>query len=51
MEWLEWEGTLEGVGLVTLRRIAEMMREHYEGHVEGVVRLAPKIQRLCQAEL
>ena len=33
-EQLEREGTLEGVGPVTLKRLAEMMREHDEGHAE-----------------
>jgi hypothetical protein len=33
-EQLEREGTLEGVGRLTLGRLAEMMREHDEGHIE-----------------
>ena len=33
---LEREGTLEGVGSITLRRLAEMMREHDEGHLEDL---------------
>jgi hypothetical protein len=33
---LQREGTLEGVGKITLRRLAEMMREHDEGHLEDL---------------
>ena len=33
-EQLEREGTLEGVGRLTLGRLAEMMREHDEGHID-----------------
>jgi hypothetical protein len=33
-EQLERAGTLEGVGKITLMRLAEMMREHDEGHIE-----------------
>ena len=39
-------GTLEGVGSVTLRRLAELMREHDEGHLEDLRVLS---QRLRQA--
>ena len=45
------EGTLEGVGPVTLKRLSEMMREHDEGHVEDLRVLSQKLQRLRQAEL
>lgn len=33
VEQLELEGTLEGVGRVTLGRLVEMMSEHDEGHL------------------
>jgi DinB superfamily len=33
LEQLELEGTLEGVGRVTLGRLVEMMSEHDEGHL------------------
>jgi hypothetical protein len=33
-EQLERDGTLEGVGRLTLGRLVEMMREHDEGHIE-----------------
>lgn len=33
---LEREGTLEGVGKLTLGRLAEMMREHDEAHIEDL---------------
>jgi len=33
-EQLERDGTLEGVGRLTLTRLVEMMREHDEGHIE-----------------
>ena len=35
-EQLGREAILEGVGRITLRRLAEMMREHDEGHLEDV---------------
>jgi len=35
-EQLRREGTLEGVGRITLRLLAEMMREHDEGHLEDL---------------
>ena len=40
------EGTLDGVGTITLKRLAEMMREHDEGHLEDLRVLS---QRLRQA--
>jgi len=43
---LSREGTLEGVGSVTLRRLAVLMREHDEGHLEDLRVLS---QRLRQA--
>jgi hypothetical protein len=45
-EQLKREGTLAGVGTITLRRLAEMMREHDEGHLEDLRVLS---QRLRQA--
>lgn len=33
---LEREGTLAGVGGITLKRLVEMMREHDEGHLEDL---------------
>ena len=33
---LEREGMLAGVGKITLKRLAELMREHDEGHLEEV---------------
>ena len=35
-EQLRREGMLEGVGKITLKRLAEMMREHDEGHLEDL---------------
>jgi hypothetical protein len=43
---LNREGTLAGVGTITLRQLAEMMREHDEGHLEDLRVLS---QRLRQA--
>ena len=43
---LSREGRLEGVGSVTLRRLAELMSEHDEGHLEDLRVLS---QRLRQA--
>jgi hypothetical protein len=40
------EGTLEGVGRITLRRLAEMMREHDEGHIEDLRVLRQRLKRL-----
>ena len=39
------EGTLAGVGSITLRRLAEMMREHDEGHLEEVRVLSERMKR------
>jgi hypothetical protein len=44
-EQLRREGTLEGVGSITLRRLAEMMREHDEGHLEDLRGLQRRIER------
>lgn len=35
-EQLEREGTLEGVGKLTLKRLTELIREHDEGHIEDL---------------
>ena len=45
-EQLKREGTLEGVGTITLRQLVEKMREHDEGHLEDLRVLS---QRLRQA--
>jgi len=42
---LEREGTLEGTGLVTLGRLAEMMLEHDQGHIEELRVLRRKLKR------
>jgi hypothetical protein len=47
-EQLGREGRLEGVGRVTLRRLAEMMREHDEGHLEDLRVLRQGIERRQQ---
>ncbi len=44
-EQLEREGMLEGVGKITLRRLAEMMREHDEGHLSAVGTLRQQLER------
>ena len=40
---LEREATLAGVGKITLRRLAKMMREHDEGHLEDLRVLRQRI--------
>jgi len=47
---LEREGTLEGVGRITLRRLAEMMREHDEGHLEDLRVLRQRLERRGQTQ-
>jgi hypothetical protein len=42
---LSREGTLEGVGSVTLRRLAELMREHDEGHLEDLRVLSQRFRQ------
>ena len=42
---LKREGTLAGVGTITLRRLAEMMREHDEGHLADLQALRRRIVR------
>jgi hypothetical protein len=44
-EQLNREGTLEGVGSVTLRRLVELMREHDEGHLEDLRVLSQRLKR------
>jgi hypothetical protein len=41
---LERVGALQGVGRITLKRLAEMMREHDEGHLEDLRVLRQKHQ-------
>ncbi|HEV7743420.1 MAG TPA: DinB family protein [Pyrinomonadaceae bacterium] len=38
-------GTLEGVGSVTLRRLAELMREHDEGHLDDLRVLSERLRQ------
>ena len=42
---LKREGSLAGVGKITLRRLAEMMREHDEGHLADLCALRRRIER------
>ena len=44
-EQLRREGTLEGVGKITLKRLAEMMREHDEGHLEDLRVLRQQLEK------
>ncbi|HEV7475362.1 MAG TPA: DinB family protein [Pyrinomonadaceae bacterium] len=46
---LEREGLLEGLGKVTLRQIAEKMREHDEGHLEDLRVLRQQLERRPRA--
>jgi hypothetical protein len=41
---LKREGTLAGVGAITLIRLAEMMREHDEGHLEDLRVLSQRLR-------
>jgi hypothetical protein len=50
-EELAREATLEGVGKITLRRLAEMMREHDEGHIEDLRVLRQWLERQRESEL
>lgn len=45
-EQLNREGTLEGVGRITLKRLTEMMLEHDEGHLEELRVLRQRVMRL-----
>lgn len=47
-EQLRREGTLEGVGKITLKRLAEMMREHDEGHLEDLRVLRQQLEKKRQ---
>lgn len=49
-EQLRREGTLEGVGRITLRRLAEIMREHDEGHIEDLRVLGQRLERHRQTQ-
>ena len=42
---LNREGSLAGVGKITLRRLAEMMREHDEGHLADLRSLRRRLER------
>lgn len=44
-EELQREGTLDGVGKITLARLAELMREHDEGHLEDLRVLRQQLER------
>jgi len=44
-EGLSRTGSLEGVGQITLPRLAEMMREHDEGHLEDLRVLRQQLER------
>lgn len=44
-EELERGGTLEGVGRITLRQLAVMMREHDEGHIDDLRVLLQRLER------
>jgi hypothetical protein len=49
-EQLKCEGTLAGVGKITLRQLAEMMREHDEGHLDDLRVLRQRLERLRQTQ-
>jgi len=42
---LNREGSLAGVGKITLSRLAEMMREHDEGHLADLRSLRRRLER------
>jgi hypothetical protein len=48
---LEREGTLAGVGRITLKRLAELMREHDDGHLEDLRVLRQRLQSLRSREV
>ena len=50
-EQLKREGTLEGVGKITLRRLAEMMREHDQGHLEDLRFLRQRLESARSREV
>jgi hypothetical protein len=43
-------GKLEGVGRITLKRLAEMMSEHDEGHIEDLRVLRQRLEKLRSRE-
>jgi hypothetical protein len=45
-EQLNRVGTLEGVGSITLTRLAELMREHDEGHLEDLRVLSQRLRQI-----
>ena len=45
-EQLRREGALEGLGRITLKQLAEKMREHDEGHLEDLLVLMRQLKRL-----
>lgn len=49
-EQLKREGTLEGVGTITLRKLAEQMREHDQGHLEDLRVLRLRLKRSSGTE-
>ena len=49
-EQLKREGTLEGVGTITLRQLAEKMREHDEGHLDDLRVLRLQLNRRSGTE-
>jgi hypothetical protein len=49
-EQLKREGTLEGVGTITLRQLAEKMREHDEGHLDDLRGLRLQLNRSSGTE-
>jgi|SRR5882672_1017336 len=44
-EQLKREGTLEGVGKITLETLVELMREHDQGHLEDLRVLRQRLER------
>jgi hypothetical protein len=44
-EELERDGKLKGVGKITLRQLAVMMREHDEGHIDDLRVLLQRLER------
>ena len=49
-EELKREGTLEGVGTITLRQLVEKMREHDEGHLDDLRVLRLQLNRSSGTE-
>lgn len=44
-EQVDREGTLEGVGVISLEKLVEMMVEHDQGHVAELTTIARRFQR------